>query len=160
MAEDTPSSPRAPAGPSDAVKLAVYCPQRPVQNGSGTADLAGLDSKTEKIEVPASSTVRDVKAKLEQDFPGGPLADAQTLLWHGRRLSDDEVLQQVVQGTQQVSPSTNHLQWLAELSSHAMHDSLKWAMCCILSARQTCGKRRQLRVQHHYPRHPRKARLL
>lgn len=92
------------SGPT--IKLAVFCPQRPLQHGVQTADVAELYTVPEKLEVPSASTVKDLKAKLEQTFPGGPLATAQSLLWHGRRLSDDEVLQQVVQGTQQVSDST------------------------------------------------------
>lgn len=103
MADDTPGPSQSSASSNDAVKLAVFCPQRPLQDGSVAADVAELHSIPEKFEVPASSTMKDLKAKLEQEFPGGPLADAQTLLWHGRRLSDDEVIQQVVKGTQQVS---------------------------------------------------------
>ena len=95
-----------PPPPGESIKLAVFCPQRPLQQGETTADVAELHTLPEKIEVAPSSTVLDIKQKLEQSFPGGPLAKGQTLLWHGRRLSDDEVIQQVVQGTQQVGQQT------------------------------------------------------
>lgn len=115
----------------DVVKLAVFCPQRPLQPGVDAADVAELYTLPEKLEVPSSSTVRDLKVKLENDFPGGPLAAGQTLLWHGRRLADDEVLQQVVQGTQQVG--TCHLYGLLNrfTNSHIHTYSQKWAMYCI-----------------------------
>lgn len=92
----------APASSSESIKLAVFCPQRPLQNGVTEADVAELYSIPEKVAVPSSSTVLDVKKQLEQVFPGRPLVKGQTLLWHGRRLADDEVMMQVVQGTQQV----------------------------------------------------------
>lgn len=88
---------------SDTIKLAVFCPQRPLQQGVTAADVAELHTAPEKLEVPSSSTVLSVKQRLEQSFPGGPLARGQSLLWHGRRLTDDEVLSQVVQGTERVS---------------------------------------------------------
>jgi len=84
------------------VKLAVFCPQRPLQHGVQASDVAELYTIPEKLEVLSASTVKDLKANLEATFPGSPLARGQTLIWHGRRLADDEVLQQIVQGTQQV----------------------------------------------------------
>ncbi|KAK9900253.1 hypothetical protein P389DRAFT_165469 [Cystobasidium minutum MCA 4210] len=86
---------------TESIKLAVFCPQRPLQQGETAADVAELHTLPQKIEVASSSTILNIKQKLEQSFPGSPLAKGQTLLWHGRRLTDDEVIQQVVQGTQQ-----------------------------------------------------------
>jgi hypothetical protein len=106
--DDTESmqQPDSSSGAVDTVKLAIYCPSRPAHLSASTGHAADhlQDHHTtiETIQVPLNFTVKELKSKLEVTYPGHPLASGQSLVWRGRRLSDDEVLKVVLHGTDQV----------------------------------------------------------
>jgi len=47
------------------------------------------------VQVSPSSTIRDVKGRIEATCPGKPRVDGQRVIWRGRFLKDDEMVQDI-----------------------------------------------------------------
>ena len=94
---DSPDERAEARGDKDAslVRLSIFCPIRPggqSQGGSGSRNDDGAVQAAKVLEVPAALSVGELKARLETEVQGGPLKNAQTLIWRGRRLLDQEKL--------------------------------------------------------------------
>ncbi|THH33647.1 hypothetical protein EUX98_g522 [Antrodiella citrinella] len=48
-----------------------------------------------QVQIPPSSTIRDVKDKIQSTCPGAPRIDGQRVIWRGRFLKDEEKVEEI-----------------------------------------------------------------